>query len=139
MTPSNPETTALEGGTTMNNPSPAPDLAPFELAHCSHCQAWSYPPDAWGCRRCGAPALSPVAAPQEPVLLEFVTLHTALTTHLPVPCVIADVQLAPGVIEEALIATDNTATLSHGMRLRAERAPAETGARWWFRPVEARS
>ena len=71
------------------------------------------------------------------MLLEFVTLHVALTTHLPVPCVIADVQLAPGVIEEALIATDGAAHLSHGMRLRAERAPTETGALWWFRPVEA--
>ncbi len=125
----------------MNHPSPAPDLAPFELAHCSHCQAWSYPPGAWGCRRCGAPAeaLSPTAAPHEPVLLEFVTLHTELATQLPVPCVIADVQLAPGVIEEALIATDADTQLVHGMRLRAEPAPVEAGARWWFRPVEAQS
>lgn len=131
----------MNSGTPMSNPSPAPDLATFELAHCSHCQAWSYPPETWGCRRCGAPAsaLTPTPAPQEPVLLEFVTLHTALTTHLPVPCVIADVQLAPDVVEEALIATDGGTPLVHGMRLRAERAPAETGARWWFRPVEARS
>ncbi len=122
----------------MNNPSPAPELASFELARCGHCQAWSYPPDTWGCRCCGASAsaLSPTPAPHEPVLLEFVTLHTALTTSLPVPCVIGDVQLAPGVVEEALIATDGATVLTHGMHLRAERAPAETGARWWFRPVE---
>jgi uncharacterized OB-fold protein len=125
----------------MSSSSSPPAPARLELAHCGHCGAWSHPPDSWGCRQCGASphALSRAPAPQDAVLLEFVTVHTALVAQLPVPCVVGEVKLAPGVVEEALIASDDERTLTPGMRLSPEAAPAASGARWWFRPVEAQA
>jgi uncharacterized OB-fold protein len=141
MTPNKQETAAHHSGTPMNSSSSPSGPARLELAHCGRCGAWSHPPESWGCRQCGAPAeaLSRAPAPQDAVLLEFVTLHTELVAHLPVPCVVAEVRLAPGVVEEALIVTDDERALTHGMRLSPEPAPPASGARWWFRPMEVQA
>lgn len=116
--------------------NPAPDG--LHLAHCAHCGCHTFPATAYGCRQCGrADRLSSVSLPQPPVLTNFVTLHAELAPGLPVPCVIGEVQLAPGVVEEALIAADE-AQLVIGMPLRAEAVPGDGGPpRWHFVPIES--
>lgn len=107
----------------------------LQLAHCAACGSYTFPARAYGCRRCGrADALSAVACPRAPVLKNFVTLHAELAPGLPVPCVIGEVELAPGVIEEALIAVADESTLTLEMPLRAEPRGDEG---WQFVPEAA--
>ena len=108
------------------------------LGRCPACDAWNFPANSWGCRACGAPGetLRPQAAPAAPVLRNAVTLHAELAPGLPVPCVIGEVELAPGVIEEALIDVASEADLAPGAVLRAVHT-AGAALPWRFVPTEA--
>ena len=118
----------------MTDPDPT-----LRLAHCQDCGAWSFPAEAWGCRVCGAPPdrLEARTPPQTPVLRQAVTLHAELIPGLTVPCRIGEVELAPGVVEEALIAATDDADLSAGLPLRAVPHTAADGRTGWrFVPAE---
>jgi hypothetical protein len=108
------------------------------LGHCPACAAWNFPANSWGCRACGAPgdSLRAEAAPVAPVLRNAVTLHAELAPGLPVPCIIGEVELAPGVVEEALIDVPSEAGLTLGCALRAVHDPS-AALPWRFVPVEA--
>jgi uncharacterized OB-fold protein len=115
----------------------APEMS-LQLAHCSACGAHTFPATAYGCRRCGrSDALQPVALPQAPRLLNFVTVHAELAPGLAVPCVFGEVELAPGVVEEAPIAVDDERALALDMPLRAVAVLQEGRTAWRFAPVEA--
>lgn len=113
--------------------------ATLQLAYCQACGAWSFPAHAWGCRVCGAAAeqLRASVPPSAPTLRNAVTVHAELAPGLPVPCVIGEVELAPGVVEEALIDVVDESVLRPGMALRSECVVDAQGAvRWRFAPVE---
>ena len=102
--------------------SGTPSDPSLRLARCGHCGGYSYPAGVYGCRVCGrADALAAVPLPGTPVLKNFVTVHAALAPGLPVPCVVGEVELAPGLVEEALIDGDEDA-LVVDMPLVATRA-----------------
>lgn len=109
------------------------------LAHCTVCRAHSYPANSWGCRVCGAPAaqLAAVACAPSLRLLNFVTVQGDLVPGVPPPCVIGEVELAPGVVEEALLDVVDESGLVLGMGLSPVAELDEAGAvrRWRFRPV----
>ena len=109
----------------------------LELAHCADCGAHSFPARAYGCRVCGAPRERLNAVPcTQAVLRNMVTVHAELVPGLPVPCVIGEVELAPGVIEEALIGARDETTLQLGMALTPVAEGAADGAsRWRFVPA----
>ncbi|MHA7602221.1 Zn-ribbon domain-containing OB-fold protein [Alicycliphilus sp. T452] len=108
----------------------------FAIGHCEECGTYTYPPQAYGCRRCGAALLQPVAPPVPAILQNYVTLHTVLTPELDVPCVIGEVQLAPGVIEEALIHVADEAELSLGQQMAPQAYKDKKDQwRWCFVPV----
>lgn len=111
------------------------------LAHCTACGAHSYPSNSWGCRACGAAATQLEAVPCAPSLrlLNFVTVHGDLVPGVPPPCVIGEVELAAGVVEEALLDVADEAGLVPGMRVQpiVERDEAGAVRRWRFRPVAA--
>lgn len=111
------------------------------LAHCQRCGAHSYPANSWACRVCGAPAdaLLPVACAAAPRLCNFVTVFGDLVPGVPPPCVIGEVELADGVIEEALLDVADESGLVLGMALQpvAERDEAGALRRWRFRPASA--
>ncbi|TWO68471.1 hypothetical protein FN976_22845 [Caenimonas sedimenti] len=100
----------------MNEPSQVMTLL---LALCARCGGHTFPAGTYGCRVCGAPAqqLRPVAC-EAATLRNAVTVHSELAPGLPVPCVIGEVELAPGLIEEALIDVASEAQLTLGMSLR---------------------
>ncbi len=109
----------------------------LRLARCAACGGYTYPPEAYGCRVCGASGdrLQPVPPPGAVYLRNFVTLHSELAPGLKVPCVIGEVELAPGVVEEALIDVADESALRLDMPLQAV-AQAEAGAaRFAFRPA----
>lgn len=109
----------------------------LKLAHCSECGTFSFPADIYACRRCGAPRerLEAQPCPAVPRLRNAVTLYVALHPDLPAPCVIGEVELAPGVVEEALIDVPDESAAVLGMELRALAQTLENGTvRWRFAP-----
>lgn len=107
------------------------------LGHCTACGTWSFPAQAWGCRRCGSPTLQARPLPAPPRLVNAVTVHTELVPGLPAPCVIGEVQLAPGVVEEALIDATGEDALHPGMVLHARAGVDANGRlRWLFAPAD---
>lgn len=110
---------------------------PTLLAHCPHCGTYTFPPNAWGCRRCGTEnaRLDKVPMPATPVLRNFITLHGDVAPGLVPPVIVGEVELAPGVVEEALIAVDDESQLRLDMPMEAVGAdPAETRRGLRFRP-----
>jgi uncharacterized OB-fold protein len=114
-----------------------PDTPPPRIGHCSACGSYTFPSTSWGCRRCGQTPLDAVPLPQSAKLINFVTLHAEIAPGLPVPCVIGELELAPGVVEEALIDVPDEVQLALGMTMQAVPLAAEQGAAAWaFRPVD---
>ncbi len=120
------------------NETSSPSASPptFAIGHCDACGAYTYPPQAYGCRRCGAAGLRAVALPVQATLQNFVTLYTELTPELEVPCVIGEVRLAPGVIEEALIGVAGEVELNLGQALEPQ-AYQDQKQQWRWRFVPA--
>ncbi len=109
----------------------------LQLAHCAACGTHTWPASAYGCRRCGNPALDAVPLPQAPTLLNFITLHNALAPGLPVPCVIGELELAPGLVEEALLGVTDESGLTLGMQLTPTAQTDDQGVvSWRFVPLQ---
>lgn len=93
----------------------SPEAPQLLLGHCQACGAWNFPAESWGCRACGAPTtkLQAKPLPGRAILRNAVTVHAELAPGLPVPCVVGEIELAPGVIEEALlqVASENDVAL----------------------------
>ena len=115
--------------------------ATLHLAHCERCGGWTFPAGAYGCRQCGADssALQARAMPASPRLLNFVTVHAELAPGLPVPCVVGEVELAPGVVEEALIDVPSEDGLWLGAELRPRPVQEGDSVTWRFVPVGDRA
>lgn len=114
------------------------DHLPTLLAHCRQCGTYTFPSNAWGCRACGADTLDKVPMPQTPVLRNFITLYGDVVPGLTPPVVVGEVEIAPGVVEEALIAVDDESQLKLDMPMEAigaDLADPQRGLR--FRPLEA--
>lgn len=109
----------------------------LQLAHCAECGSYTYPANVYACRRCGAPQgrLQARPFPTAPRLRNAVTLYTQLHPDLPVPCVLGEVELAPGVVEEALIDVPDEGAAVLGMELSAVPQQLDNGTlRWRFAP-----
>ena len=110
----------------------------LQLAHCADCGSYTYPAQTYACRRCGAAQdrLQARPCPAAPRLRNAVTLYTQLHPDLPAPCVLGEVELAPGVIEEAVLDVPDEAAAVLGMALKAVAQRQEDGSlRWRFEPL----
>jgi len=109
------------------------------LAHCGQCGAYTYPANAPGCRRCGMPGdrLEARPLPAAPRLRNVVMLQAQLHPELKAPCVIGEVELAPGVYEEAVIDAADESAAPLGAALKAVAHELEDGrVQWRFAPLE---
>lgn len=114
-----------------------PETPPLSIGHCPACGSYTFPSTSWGCRRCGQAPLDAVPLPQHARLINFVTLHAEIVPGLPVPCVIGELEIAPGVVEEALIDVQAESQLVLGMTMQAVPRAAERGSlAWAFRPMD---
>jgi len=112
------------------------------LAYCAACGSYTFPANVYACRRCGAAReqLQPRPCPQVPRLRNAVTLHAQLHPDLPVPCVIGEVELAPGVVEEGILDLHDESAAALGMALAAVAHRLDDGTlRWRFVPLEDRT
>lgn len=93
----------------------------FLFARCPHCQGLSFPANAPGCMHCGQPTegAETVALPGGGTLMECVTVHVPLFPGMVAPCVVADIRIAPQVVEEGVIAVDDESRLAPGATLKA--------------------
>jgi uncharacterized OB-fold protein len=104
----------------------------FWFAQCPQCARLSFPANVPGCAQCGQPLTEAdrVARPGGGELLECVTLHTALAPGLAAPCVVADIRIAEGVVQEGVLAAADDAGLRPGMSLKAIAQPMASGERF---------
>lgn len=88
---------------------------------CGTCGATSFPATAYGCSRCGtARSRCRAGLVHGPfVLRNYVSVHQPLLPALRVPFVVGDVEIAPGIVEEAIIDVASEDALHVGMPLRA--------------------
>jgi len=120
----------------MTNTETEPSL---QLAHCAACGTYTFPANAPACRRCGAPGerLRACPLPAAPRLRNTITLQTQLHPDLKAPCVIGEVELAPGVYEEALIDVADEGAAPLGAALQPRAHCLEDGrVQWRFTPVK---
>jgi uncharacterized OB-fold protein len=75
------------------------------FGRCRACDRLGFPANTPGCGHCGAPAeaLETVARSGMARLLSCITVHQTLSPALPAPYVVGDLEIAPGVIEEAVL------------------------------------
>jgi uncharacterized OB-fold protein len=105
----------------------------LQLAHCANCATYTFPANAPACRRCGTPGdrLEVRPLPAAPRLRNVITLHAQLHPELKAPCVIGEVELAPGVYEEAIIDVADEAAAPLGAALQAVPHRLEDGRLQW--------
>jgi len=77
----------------------------LRAGRCGSCDGLSFPLTRYGCPLCGA---EPEHVAEELLdgrarLLTFLTLHTKLTPTLPVPLVVGEAEIAPGIICEIML------------------------------------
>lgn len=113
---------------------------PLMIARCGKCGTYTLPANAYGCRSCGAVSelLEKVELPGKPKLVNFVTLYAPLSPDLNVPCVIGEVEFAPGVIEEAVIDVLDEANLHIGMALVPCLSKTKTDKPLWIFTPESK-
>lgn len=99
----------------------------FLFKQCGACGGLSFPANVPGCMHCGQPleGATQVARPGGGELLEFVTLHVPLLPGMAAPSIAGDIRIAPGIIEEGVIAVTDETLLRPGMALQAVAAVNE--------------
>ena len=111
----------------------------FFFAQCGACGGLSFPANAPGCMHCGSPLSEAqrVTRPGGGELLEFVTLHVPLLPGMAAPSIAGDIRIAPGIVEEGVMAVGDETALRHGMTVRAivEMKPEEGVYACRFVPV----
>ncbi len=117
----------------------SPETPQLMLGHCQACGAWNFPAESWGCRACGAPRqqLQAKAPPGPAILRNAVTVHAELVPGLPVPCVVGEIELAPGVVEEALLQVASESDVATGGVVEPVHLGEAGGASpWRFAPLQ---
>lgn len=99
----------------------------FIYASCNSCRRLTFPANAPGCMHCGLPIDTAEKLIRKGIgtLMEFVTVHVALTPDMEVPCIIGDILLEDGIIEEGVISVPDESTLALGMSLKAVASPLQ--------------
>jgi len=101
------------------------DTLDLLFLQCRACGALSFPANAYGCHRCGAAREQgeTVRRPGVCTLRNRVTVHQNLAPAIAAPYVVGELELAPGIVEEAVLAIDDEAAASPGMTMRAVAMP----------------
>jgi uncharacterized OB-fold protein len=107
----------------------------FIYASCNSCKRLTFPANAPGCMHCGLSIETAEKLTRKGIgtLMEFVTVHVPLTPDMEVPCIIGDILLEDGIIEEVVISVHDESTLALGMSLKAIASPLQDGSAYTCR------
>lgn len=72
---------------------------------CPACQSLVFPPGLPACAACGhaLDEVDPQPLAHPCVLKEFVTVHVPLLANVPVPMVVGEIEVAPGIVRQGVI------------------------------------
>jgi len=114
-------------GSNGNNGN-ARDSLDLMFFQCGACAALTFPATSYGCHHCGAAPDTGVIIkrPAEGLLQSFTTVHADLTPALKAPFVVGEIELAPGVVEEAILGVTTEAGLHAGLKMRGIAVPDTT-------------
>jgi uncharacterized OB-fold protein len=110
---------------------------------CGICDAVAFPPNPYGCEKCGAPATKLIdqALAGRGRLRAFATTFIPPRKDMPAPFTVASIALADGPVVRALLTSPTDESLSIGDEVQAVLVsiPTENGAQTQLRfaPVEA--
>ena len=108
------------GGSALCAPTGADSALALWLKCCPACQGLAFPPTLPACAACGHSLEGVPSVPAEgPYFLrEFVTIHVPLVDGVKPPMTVGDIEIAPGVIRQAVVAVASEAELFHGQAMR---------------------
>lgn len=113
----------------------------FLFVKCPACERLTFPANAPGCMHCGdaLERAEQIVRPGTGILIEAITLHTALVPGMAAPSVVGDIQIADDIVEEGVIGVASESDLQPGMTLKAVAAAEPTGTHYTchFVPVSA--
>ncbi|MFN3736187.1 hypothetical protein [Hydrogenophaga sp.] len=118
MTHSHPNLTA--DASSLSVPTDENGGLALWFKRCPACQALAFPPTLPGCAACGhsLDAVEPHAEGGPFFLREFVTLHVPLVDGIKTPLIVGEVEVAPGLIRQAVIEVAAEAELALGQSMR---------------------
>jgi uncharacterized OB-fold protein len=96
------------------------------FSRCAECGARHFPASPYGCRSCSAPPdrVETEPRPAAGVLRNFVTVHASVAPGVEAPCIVGEIEIADGVIEEAVVAVADESMLQLGMQMVGVVAPS---------------
>ncbi|MCA0873562.1 hypothetical protein LCL97_22245 [Seohaeicola saemankumensis] len=106
---------AIGAGQGANGP-----VLTLRAGMCGACRQLHFPITAYGCPRCGAEPgrVAEQALDGRATLLSFATIHSRLSPLITPPCVVGEAEIAPGLIEEIMLAGEES-QYADGMAVRA--------------------
>lgn len=100
------------------------------IKQCPACQNLTFPPTLPTCAVCGQ-SLDEVStkATEGPYLLrEFVTIHVPLVEGIVPPMTVGDIEIAPGVVRQAVVSVASETELFVGQAMRPELSVSADGS-----------
>jgi uncharacterized OB-fold protein len=118
------------------------DTLDLLFLECGACSSLTFPSNAYGCRVCGASGEEGkiVRRPGVCTLHNVLTVHQNLETTLKAPYVVGEVELAQGIVEEAVLAVEDESVVAPGMTVHAVATPHHADASLFvcrFAPLKA--
>ncbi|NYT35919.1 hypothetical protein ERD78_03465 [Allopusillimonas soli] len=97
----------------------------FSFHQCDKCGALSFPANTFGCHQCGAHTEDghTISRPGKGVLRTAITVYADICPALKAPYVIGEIELAPGLIEEAVLDVGSEDEVHPGMLMEAVYIP----------------
>lgn len=137
MSPS-PTTAINETPTRLAQPASDTGTLQLLFKRCPACDTLAFPPGLPACAVCGTPLTDTPAEPHDApcILREFVTVHAPLVPDLPVPVVIGEIEVTPGVFRQGVVNVANEDQLSLGQPLRPVASAPAAFAPCVFEPLD---
>ncbi len=111
---------------TLYRLSSDPSRVDLLFSECSACGAATLGEGVYGCRVCGSDSLRTQVRAGEGRLLACVEIKAAIVPGLSMPQAVGEIELAPGVVEEALL-IGAASDYEPGMQLIARPVPTGEG------------
>ncbi len=111
---------------TLFDLSETPPALNLLMKRCPQCEQLNFPANVPGCRVCGT-CLTQTPIEQLPgigILKKSIILNMSLGTDIQAPSLVGELELAPGLIRQAILQVDNSCQLHPEQTLQAIAMPS---------------